>query len=167
MSMPDFSGSNPVRMEGFLRRAIALSRQGSEAGDGGPFGAVVVRGDEIIGEGWNRVIARNDPTAHGEIEAIREACRRVGNFSLEGCDLYTSAEPCPMCLAAIYWARLDRVIYAASASAAAALGFGDVSIGRQVCLAPSERSIPSLQILENEALAVFRDFASRPDRARY
>ena len=105
-----------------MRRAIALSREKMRDDEGGPFGAVIVRDGVIIAEGWNQVTGHNDPTAHGEIVAIREACRALGTFSLEGCTIYTSCEPCPMCLAAIYWARLDRVFYANTAADASAIG---------------------------------------------
>jgi tRNA(Arg) A34 adenosine deaminase TadA len=153
--------------ERFLRRAIELSRHGMEAGDGGPFGAVVVRGVEVIGEGWNRVVCCNDPTAHAEVEAIRAACRRLGTFRLSGCVLYASAEPCPMCLAAIYWARIDRIVFAGSAADAAAIGFDDALFYEQLGRAPDLRQVPQVQMLREEALAVMRDYAANPDRVRY
>src|SRR5713226_3619217 len=109
--------------ERFMRRAIALGRRGLKAGHGGPFGAVVVRRGAIVGEGWNRVVATGDPTAHGEIVAIRAAGRRLGSFRLSGCDLYTSGEPCLMCLSAIYWARIDRIFFGFTVGAAARIGF--------------------------------------------
>src|SRR5262245_9506938 len=124
MSHPDAS---PPDHE-FMRRAIELSRLGSERGDGGPFGTVIVRDGQVVGEGWNSVLAMNDPTAHGEVLAIRAACRRLGTFSLEGCDLYTSSEPCPMCLSAIYWARVAQIYYANTIADAAAIGFDDTHI---------------------------------------
>lgn len=119
--------------ERFMRRAIELSRKGMEAGEGGPFGTVVVRDEAIVGEGWNRVIHTKDPTADGEVVAIRAATQALGHFSLKGCDLYTSAYPCPMCLGAIYWARLDRIYYANSGKDAAAIPFisSEVDMGAQ------------------------------------
>ena len=109
----------------FLARAIELAARGSEAGDGGPFGAVIVRDGAIVGEGWNRVVVANDPTAHAEINAIRAACAALGSFHLDGCILYASSEPCPMCLAAAYWARIGRIVFANSRAEAAAIGFCD------------------------------------------
>jgi tRNA(Arg) A34 adenosine deaminase TadA len=119
---------------GFMRRAIELSRLGMQRGDGGPFGAVIVRAGEIVGEGWNRVVATNDPTAHGEILAIRDACRRLRTFILEECELYTSSEPCPMCLGAIYWARLRRIYFSNTRADAARIGFDDDFIYREIAL---------------------------------
>ena len=109
----------------FLARAIELARQGSECGEGGPFGAVIVRDGKIIAEGWNRVVASHDPTAHAEIGAIRTACAGLANFHLPGCTLYASSEPCPMCLSAAYWARIERIVFANSRAEAAAIGFCD------------------------------------------
>jgi tRNA(Arg) A34 adenosine deaminase TadA len=150
-----------------MRRAIELSRRGARRGDGGPFGAVVVRDGVIVGEGWNRVIATNDPTAHGEVEAIRDACRRLGTFVLRGCDLFTSAEPCPMCLGAIYWARIDRVFYGNTHADAAELGFDDPVILAELSKPPVERLIPEFRVLADEARQVFREFAANPNRVRY
>lgn len=151
----------------FMQRAIDLSRQGMEAGDGGPFGAVVVRGDEIVGEGWNRVIAANDPTAHAEVLAIRAACRQLGSFNLNGCELYASAEPCPMCLGAIYWSRLDRIYFANTAADAAAIGFDDALFYEQLLLAEEHRLIPQVRLPSPQALRVFQDYAASPTHARY
>ncbi len=155
------------RREHFMREAIALAGQGVGRGDGGPFGAVVVKGDEILGRGWNRVVAGNDPTAHAEVNAIRDACARLGDFRLTGCELYTSCEPCPMCLAAIYWARLDRVWYAATAADAAAAGFDDSLIHAQLKLAESARLLPHGHLLRDEALAVFRHWQRSELRVDY
>jgi guanine deaminase len=155
------------RTERFMRRAIELGRKGMEAGDGGPFGAVIVRGDEIVGEGWNRVIATNDPTAHGEIEAIRDACRRAGTFSLEGCELYTSGEPCPMCLGAIYWARVERVFYGFSVQEAAGADFDDRFIYEQLARPLEQREVPEVQVLAAEALEVLKQYAADPGRVKY
>lgn len=151
----------------FMRRAIELSRQGMRRGDGGPFGAVVVRDGRVVGEGWNRVVGTNDPTAHGEIVAIRDACRALGTFSLAGCDLYTSSEPCPMCLSAIYWARLARVVYGNTVADAAAVGFDDTLILGELGKPPAVRLIPATRLLAEEAIEVFREFAADPSHVRY
>ncbi|MBA4369957.1 MAG: nucleoside deaminase [Coriobacteriaceae bacterium] len=153
--------------EDFMRHAIALSRARMGDGDGGPFGAVVVMDGEIVGEGWNRVTGDNDPTAHAEVVAIRAACERLGVFSLEGAVIYTTCEPCPMCLAAVYWARLDRVYYANTAEDAARIGFDDVRLHREVALAPAQRELPSERLLADEASAVLDEWAADPDRLRY
>ncbi|MBK9796416.1 MAG: nucleoside deaminase [Holophagaceae bacterium] len=150
-----------------MRRAIELSRIHMEAGEGGPFGAIVVKDGLIIGEGWNRVTSTCDPTAHGEVVAIREACARLGTFSLKGCEIYTSCEPCPMCLAAIYWARLDRIWYANNQADAAAIQFDDQWLYREVAMPIQERSLPTVQLLREEALAVFRAWEAKPDKVRY
>lgn len=153
--------------EQFMRRAIELSRTGMEAGDGGPFGAIVVKGREIVGEGWNRVIATNDPTAHGEIVAIRRATASLGDFNLSGCELYTSAQPCPMCLGAIYWARIDRIYYGNSAKDAAAIGFDDEMSYQQLMRPSRERRVPEAPLLGEEARRVFNEYLAKPDRVRY
>jgi tRNA(Arg) A34 adenosine deaminase TadA len=152
--------------EEFMRRAIELSRHGMRRGDGGPFGAVVVRGGAVVGEGWNRVLSTNDPTAHAEVEAIRDASRTLGRFDLSGCELFTSAEPCPMCLAATYWARIARVFYANSHADTAAIGFDDSMILGEL-RKPAARLIPEARLLADEALAVFREYAADPTRVRY
>ena len=110
----------------FMQRAIELAKSGMLAGHGGPFGAVIVRDGEIIGEGWNQVLRNNDPTAHGEVTAIRDACNKLGDFKLTGCEIHTTGEPCPMCLGAIHWARIDRIYYGFSIKDAATAGFDDV-----------------------------------------
>lgn len=153
--------------EQFMRRAIELSRKGMEAGDGGPFGAVIVQKRKIVGEGWNRVIVTKDPTAHGEIVAIRAATQSLGSFNLDGCDLYTSAHPCPMCLGAIYWARIDRIYYANSGQDAAAIGFDDEFIYQQFIRLPQERLVPEGQLLAKEARRVFDDYIAKLDRVQY
>lgn len=150
-----------------MRRAIALSREKSAAGEGGPFGAVVVQGGTIIGEGWNRVLGTNDPTAHAEIVAIRRACEHRGSFSLDGCEIYTSCEPCPMCLAAILWARLDRIYYANTRDDAAAIGFDDDYFYREVAKPMNELAVPARRLLPGEARAVFTEWDARPDKVRY
>jgi guanine deaminase len=138
-----------MQREDFMRRAIALAEDNVGRG-GGPFGAVVVCGGEIVAEATNRVTASNDPTAHAEVEAIRAACRRLGRFHLSGCEIYTSCEPCPMCLGAVYWARLDRIWYAAHREHAAAAGFSDQLIYQETPLSPGERTIPSAPLLPEE-----------------
>jgi guanine deaminase len=125
----------------FLARAIDLAQQGSENGEGGPFGAVIVRDGKIIAEGWNRVVASGDPTAHAEISAIRSACAALGNFHLTGCTLYASSEPCPMCLSAAYWARIERIVFANSRAEAAAIGFCDDELYSELNRHFSARSI--------------------------
>ena len=151
----------------FLREAIRLSIERVQGGEGGPFGAVIVRDGQIVGEGWNRVTSANDPTAHAEIVAIREACSRLGTFCLSGCELYASCEPCPMCLAAIYWARIDRLYYAATREDAAGAGFDDAWLYDQFALPPLQRSIPTSQHLRDEALAAFDAWTKKEDRVEY
>jgi guanine deaminase len=151
----------------FMRRAIALSREKMEAGNGGPFGAVVVREGKIIAEGWNQVTSTFDPTAHAEITAIRHACLALAQFSLAGCEIYTSCEPCPMCLAAIYWARLDRIYYANSRQDAARIGFDDEMLYREVALPVEQRSVTMTRLLEAEARAVFESWEKKADKVRY
>jgi len=151
----------------FLREAIRLSRTRMRQGRGGPFGAVVARDGAIVARGWNAVTSGNDPTAHAEVVAIRRACRRVGTFSLAGFVLYASCEPCPMCLAAAYWARVDRLVYAATRDDAARAGFDDDRIYREIPLAPEARSLPTDRLLRDEALAVFDEWLAKPDRVPY
>lgn len=150
-----------------LREAIALARKGMSSNAGGPFGAVIVRKNRVIGRGWNQVTSTNDPTAHAEIIAIRDACRTLGTWSLVGCELYSSCEPCPMCRATVYWARLDRVYYGATSDDAAAAGFDDRRICQELAKAPGSRSVPMNCFLRDEALEVFRDWRSKPDRVPY
>jgi guanine deaminase len=151
----------------FLREAIRLSMENMEANTGGPFGAVVVRAGEIIGRGCNRVSAANDPTAHAEVMAIRDACTRIKAFRLTGCEIYSSCEPCPMCLAAIYWSRLDRVYYAASQADAETAGFDDAWLYREFALPVGERAMPIVQALGEEACAVFKAWMKKDDRIGY
>jgi guanine deaminase len=153
--------------EQYLRQAIALSRRHMEAGDGGPFGAVVVRGGRMLGEGWNQVTSALDPTAHAEVVAIRMACLAVGDFALTGAVLYASCEPCPMCLAAAWWARVDAVVYAASREDAAVAGFDDAELYREVQRPVEERKLPCRQLLRGEAVAVFGAWLSKTDRIPY
>lgn len=139
----------------FMRRAIALALENVRSGSGGPFAAVIAKDRQIIAEGTNRVTALNDPTAHAEVVAIREACRVLGDFQLAGCDLYTTCEPCPMCLGAIYWARPAQVFYAATAADAAGAGFDDAFIYDELKIPLAARRIPTSQLLREDALAIF------------
>jgi tRNA(Arg) A34 adenosine deaminase TadA len=153
--------------EDFLRRAIALSLEHSRGGTCGPFGAVIAHDGRIVGEGWNRVVATADPTAHAEVTAIREACRALGTHELRGAVIYTSCEPCPMCLAAIYWARLERVVYANTRGDAAAIGFDDAFLYDQVALPPQARAIPFVRLLGDEAKAAFDAWTANPLKVPY
>jgi tRNA(Arg) A34 adenosine deaminase TadA len=155
-----------MQME-FMREAIRLSRIKMREHCGGPFGAVVVRRGKIIARGWNRVTSTNDPTAHAEIMAIRSACRKLKSFHLSDCQLYTSCEPCPMCLAAIYWARLRRVYYANTRADAARIRFDDDWIYREVARPLARREIPMRQALRDEALLVFAEWKDKPDKVCY
>jgi len=150
-----------------MQRAIELALDNVRSGGGGPFAAVVVREGKIVGEGVNRVTANHDPTAHAEVNAIRAACRALGHFELKGCEIYTTCEPCPMCLGAIYWARLKAVYFAGSAEDAASAGFDDRFIGEQMNLPPGQRKIPVMQMMREEALEVFRAWVEKPDRVPY
>ena len=151
----------------FMRRAIALSAEMMRAGKGGPFGAVIVKDGAIIAEGYNKVTTANDPTAHAEIVAIRAACRALKTFSLEGCRIYTSCEPCPMCLGAIYWARLDRIYFANTRADAATIGFDDSHIYDEIPLPLDRRSVPMRRLLQRDALAVFREWDRMPNKVPY
>jgi len=153
--------------EEFMRRAIELARKGMLAGEGGPFGAVIVRGGEIVGEGWNRVLATNDPTAHGEVVAIRDACAKARSFSLAGCEIYTTGQPCPMCLGAIHWAHIGAIRYGFDVLDAERLGFSDSEFFRQFSLPAGERSIPETQLCRAEALELAEEYLSLDDRASY
>ncbi len=151
----------------FMRRAIALAIEGVESGAGGPFGAVVVKNGEIVGEGYNHVTSSCDPTAHAEIVAMREACQKMNTFQLEGCILYTSCEPCPMCFGAIYWARPDKVYYAATKEDAAEALFDDAFIYKELSLPSSNRRIPFLPLLNQEGKAPFESWMDKEDREAY
>ena len=151
----------------FMARAIQLSMDGAHSGLGGPFGAVIVKDGNVVAEGVNRVTSTNDPTAHAEVLAIRQACEKLGVFELKDCELYTSCEPCPMCLGAIYWARVARIYFANTAQDAATIGFDDSFIYTQLKLSPSLRSIPTIQMMREEALAAFRAWAEKVDKIRY
>jgi guanine deaminase len=151
----------------FMERAIALALENVRSGRGGPFGALVVKGSEILSEGTNRVTYSNDPTAHAEVVAIREACLKLKDFQLTGCDIYASSEPCPMCLGAIYWARAARVFYGCSAADTSAAGFDDAVIFREIAKPPRVRRIPMEQVMRDEALAVFHAWREQPNRIPY
>jgi guanine deaminase len=151
----------------YMRAAIHLSMAAVRRNEGGPFGAVVVKGTRIVGRGWNQVTSANDPTAHAEIMAIRDACRRLKTFKLDGCDLYTSCEPCPMCLAAIYWARIRRIYYGNTRRDAAKIDFDDQLIYHEVALPIGKRLMPMKQVLRREALAAFRAWDQKEDKTRY
>jgi guanine deaminase len=151
----------------FMRRAIALALENVRSGKGGPFASVVVKDDRIVAEGANRVTATNDPTAHAEIVAIREACRVLGDFQLSDCDLYTTCEPCPMCLGAIYWARPSRIFYAATAADAAAAGFDDDFIYHEIRLLPAARRIPMIELLRADSLAIFSAWKQQENKKPY
>lgn len=155
------------RPEDFMRHAIALSRSHMEANDGGPFGAVVALDGAIVGEGWNQVTSTNDPTAHAEVVAIRDACKRLNRYSLAGAAIYTSCEPCPMCLTAILWARIDRIYYGNDRADAAAVGFDDAEFYRQVALPMAARSTPADRLLADEAAQVFAAWQAKPDKVPY
>lgn len=151
----------------FMYRAIELAEAGMDANHGGPFGCVVVKDNTIIGEGCNRVTTSNDPTAHAEVVAIRNACDHLGEFQLTGCDIYTSCEPCPMCLGAMYWARPDHVYYAANREDAADAGFDDSFIYREIPLPTDKRSIPMKNIGRDAAVELFEKWKEKPDKIAY
>ncbi len=150
-----------------MRHAIELAMRGVRDDLGGPFGCVVVRDGLVVGTGENRVTSSNDPTAHAEIVAVRAACAKLGRFDLRGCEVYTSCEPCPMCLAALYWARVDRVWYSATREDAAAIGFDDDLIYRELALPIEERSLELGPLLREEGLAAFRAWSEKADRRQY
>ena len=150
-----------------MREAIKLAEEGMHGGRGGPFGCVVVRQGEIVGRGQNRVTSTNDPTAHAEVTAIRDACANLKTFQLTDCELYTSCEPCPMCLSAIYWARIPQIFFANSRQDAAEIGFDDDFIYRQIPLPLEKRAIKISQLLRDEGLKTFQGWTKKTDRVRY
>jgi tRNA(Arg) A34 adenosine deaminase TadA len=150
-----------------MRRAIALSLEMMRSGKGGPFGAVVVHDGKIVAEGFNRVTSANDPTAHAEVVAIRLACQALQTYDLTGCEIYTSCEPCPMCLGAIYWARLDRIYFANNRDDAAAIGFRDDFLYREIPLPLDQRAIPTLSLLRDEGQVAFAEWHVKPDKVQY
>jgi guanine deaminase len=151
----------------FMREAIRISIEKMRDNCGGPFGAVVVRNGKIVGRGWNQVTSTNDPTAHAEVTAIRDACRRLKTFQLDDCELYSSCEPCPMCLAAIYWVRLKKVYYGNTRRDAAKIEFDDAMIYHEVSLPIARRSIPMKRLLGREALTAFAEWRKKADKVRY
>ncbi len=151
----------------FMQHAIELARKGMESNEGGPFGAIVVKDGKIIGEGNNCVTSSNDPTAHAEVVAIRNACKNINSFQLEGCYIYTSCEPCPMCLGAIYWARPAKIFYACSKEDAAKIGFDDDFIYQEINTSIEMRTIETLQLMQEEANKVFEAWDAKSDKTEY
>ena len=150
-----------------MRKAIALSVAMMRANRGGPFGAVIVKDGRVIAEGFNKVTSDNDPTAHAEVTAIREACNALGSFSLAGCEIYTSCEPCPMCLSAIYWARLRHIYFANTRKDAAKIGFDDDFLYKEIPLPIERRSVPMTRVLPDEAAEAFAEWEAKPDKIAY
>jgi tRNA(Arg) A34 adenosine deaminase TadA len=153
--------------DAYMREAAQMAHENVIAGRGGPFGAVVVRDGQIIGRGANLVTSTNDPTAHAEVTAIRDACRHLGTFTLAGCEIYTSCEPCPMCLAAIYWARIEKIFYANTRHDAARIGFDDDYLYREMMLSHDQRSTPILPLASDEAAATFDLWTTKADKVPY
>ncbi|HUO16254.1 MAG TPA: nucleoside deaminase [Verrucomicrobiae bacterium] len=153
--------------QNFMARAIELSIENVRSGRGGPFGAVVVKNGRIVAEAANRVTVSNDPTAHAEVVAIREACGRLGQFELRDCEIYASCEPCPMCLGAIYWARLERIYFASVADDASKVGFDDSFLYRELNLPMAQRRVPMVQMMRGEALLAFKLWRDKPDKITY
>jgi guanine deaminase len=152
----------------FMREAIEMSFKGMRSGDGGPFGCIIVNENGvIIGRGNNKVTSSNDPTAHAEVVAIRDACQNIGHFQLDNCTIYTSCEPCPMCLGAIYWARPARIVYACSREDAADIDFDDEFLYQELILPMNERRIPIVQALQNEGIKVFKEWKNKNDKIEY
>ncbi len=150
-----------------MRRAIELAQKGIDANAGGPFGAVVVKNGEIIAEGWNQVTSKNDPTAHAEVMAIRKACESLNSFQLEGCTVYTSCEPCPMCLGAIYWARPEKMFFACTREDAAKIGFDDKFIYEEIGNSVENRKIKTVNFMREEGLTVFENWEVKFDKLEY
>jgi len=156
-----------TREEQFMKEAIALSQQGIHQNEGGPFGCIIVKNDKIVGRGNNKVTSTNDPTAHAEVVAIRDACKHLGTFQLDGCEVYTSCEPCPMCLGAIYWARPKVIYYANNRQDAADIGFDDSMIYEEISADIHHRKIPILPLMRKEALVVFNNWKEKEDKTTY
>ncbi len=156
-----------MRHKDYMLRAVELSREKMLERQGGPFAALIVIDGRIVGQGWNQVTARNDPTAHAEISAIRDACERLGTFSLEDAVIYTTCEPCPMCLAAIYWARIERLYYSNTTEEASAIGFDDGFLYREVALPAGERALRMERLPLAEARQVFAEWDAMPDKIEY
>ena len=153
--------------EGFMREAIRLSIENMRAGNGGPFGAVVVKDGKIIARGFNQVTSSNDPTAHAEVVAIREACKVLNSFQLDDCEIYTSCEPCPMCLGAIYWARPSKMYYANTKKDAAKIGFDDEFIYEELDLPLDKRQLSAEQLLQDEAIVAFKEWEEKTNKIEY
>lgn len=151
----------------FMKRAIQLSLDNMRKDAGGPFGAVVVKDGKIIGEGWNQVTSTNDPSAHAEVVAIREACKNISHFDLSGAEIYASCEPCPMCLSAIYWARIGKIYYANTRHDAAKIQFDDELLYQEISKDIKDRKIPMSQCCHDEALKVFTEWQNKQDKIRY
>lgn len=164
--MKELNPSDPIHHK-FIQRAIDIGREGMRAGRGGPFGALVVKGDEIVGESSNCVTSTQDPTAHAEVMAIRAACRNLDSFQLTGCTLYTSCEPCPMCFGAVYWARLDRIFFAAYHSDAAEADFDDSFIYSELEKAPAQRTIPMHQLERDAGISLFDEWLRLENKTSY
>jgi len=153
--------------EKFMTEAVNAALKGMNNNEGGPFGCIVVKNGQIVGRGNNKVTSTNDPTAHAEVNAIRDACKNLDSFQLDGCEIYTSCEPCPMCLGAIYWARPDKVYYGSNQSDAANIGFDDAFIYEEIPLPYSERSIPFEQLAREIALEPFQEWTKKEDKTEY
>lgn len=151
----------------YMRQAIALSVDKMQAGCGGPFGAVIVKDGVVIGQGWNQVTSSCDPTAHAEVSAIRDACQTINDFNLKGATLYTSCEPCPMCLSAIYWARIDHVFYGNTKDDAARINFDDAFLYKELVKTPKDRTLPMAQLLHDESITAFNIWAEKEDKTPY
>jgi tRNA(Arg) A34 adenosine deaminase TadA len=151
----------------WMDRAIKLAKSGMDSGKGGPFGCVIVKNGNLIAEGYNEVISSKDPTSHAEMVAIRKACKKLDSFQLTGCEIYASCEPCPMCLGAIYWARPERVFFAATRKDAAQIGFDDEFIYEELHIEPGLRNIPMLHKENRNALEVFKEWAEKEDKSEY
>lgn len=150
-----------------MERAIELSRKGMDANEGGPFGAVITKNGQIIAEGNNKVTSTNDPTAHAEVTAIRAACKKLNTYDLHGCEIYSSCEPCPMCLAAIYWAGIDKIYYVNTREDAEKIDFSDKFIYDEINLPPEKRTIPMIKVNNEEAKKVFEEWEKKEDKLRY
>lgn len=151
----------------FMNRAVELSREHMNLGHGGPFGAVIVKDGNIIAEGWNRVTSTNDPTAHAEVDAIRKACQILNSFELKGCEIYSSCEPCPMCLAAIYWARVEKIYFANTREDAAQIDFDDEFLYREIVRTINDRHIPTIHCHDEEAIKVFKEWTQKSNKIEY
>ena len=153
--------------EAHMKRAVELSRRGMESGHGGPFGAVIVRGGAVVGEGWNEVLSSKDPTAHAEVVAIRKACRALGTYDLSGCEIYASCEPCPMCMGAVYWSRIGRVYFSIGRHDAAGIEFRDEFIYEELAKPLAERALPMVHLPCDGALEVFASWQALPRHTTY